>query len=143
MTERIASARVASRILRSHPHAVRVALALAMGAGAGTVAGCGGTGLGAETRADITARMTSAQSPIEACYEAALKNNRKLQGMMVLSFVAAPKTGEFQEITVVRDELNDPGVRTCVIGEIAKLKLDKPQGSRVSINYPIRFAPRN
>lgn len=122
---------------------LRTRRVLAVLVAASAAVGCGGTGLGAETRADITARMTSAQSPIEACYEAALKNNRKLQGMMVLSFVAVPKTGEFQEITVVRDELNDPGVRKCVIDEIAKLKLDKPQGSRVSINYPIRFAPRN
>ncbi|HEX2684988.1 MAG TPA: AgmX/PglI C-terminal domain-containing protein [Kofleriaceae bacterium] len=104
--------------------------------------GCGGTGMGAGTRADITARMTSAQQPLESCYKAALQNNRKLGGMMVLAFVAAPKTGEFQEITVTRDELGDPSVRTCVIDEVAKLKLEKPQGSRVSISYPIHFAPK-
>jgi len=103
--------------------------------------GCGGTGLGAETRADITARMATTQPSLEACYQAALKSNRKLQGVIVLSIVAAPTTGQFQDITVVRDELNDPAVRTCVIGEVGKLKLDKPQAARVSINYPIRFAP--
>jgi len=104
-------------------------------------AGCGGTGLGADTRADITARMTTAQQPLESCYQAALKTNRKLQGMMVLAFVAAPQTGQFQEITVTRDELGDPGVRKCVVDEVGKLKLDKPQASRVSISYPIHFAP--
>jgi hypothetical protein len=106
-------------------------------------AGCGGTGLGAETRADITARMATAQKPLESCYQLALKSNRKLRGMIVLSFVAAPSTGEFRDITIVRDELNDPAVRKCVIDEVAKLKLEKPQGSRVSINYPIHFAPNN
>jgi hypothetical protein len=109
----------------------------------GLAAGCGGTGLGAETRADITARMATAQQPLESCYQTALKQNRKLQGMMVLSFVAAPSTGEFRDITIVRDELNDPSVRKCVIDEVSKLKLEKPQGSRVSISYPIRFAPNN
>jgi hypothetical protein len=104
-------------------------------------AGCGGTGMGADTRADITARMTSAQQPLEGCYKAALQHNRKLKGMMVLSFVAAPQTGQFQEITVTHDEINDPEVRKCVLGEVGKLKLEKPQGSRVSISYPIRFAP--
>ncbi len=108
---------------------------------AGLAAGCGGTGLGADTRADITARMTTAQQPLEGCYQAALKTNRKLKGMMVLAFVAAPQTGQFQEITVTRDELGDPGVRKCVIDEVGKLKLDKPQASRVSISYPIHFAP--
>ena len=112
------------------------ALAFALGAAA-----CGGTGLGADTRADITARMMSAQPPLQACYASALKSNRKLRGMMVLSFVAAPETGQFQEITVSHDELHDPDVRKCVIDEIAKLKLEKPQSARVSISYPIRFAP--
>jgi hypothetical protein len=106
-----------------------------------TAAGCGGTGLGADTRADITARMTTAQQPLEHCYQAALKTNRKLQGMIVLAFVAAPKTGQFEEITVTHDELGDPGVRKCILDEVGKLKLDKPQGARVSISYPIRFAP--
>jgi hypothetical protein len=109
--------------------------------GLALAAGCGGTGLGADTRADITARMTTAQPPLESCYQAALKTNRKLQGMMVLAFVAAPQTGQFQEITVTHDELGDPGVRKCVIDEISKLKLEKPQASRVSISYPIHFAP--
>jgi hypothetical protein len=111
-------------------------------AGSATLAvGCGGTGMGADTRADITGRMTTLQQPLESCYQAALKTNRKLQGMMVLAFVAAPQTGQFQDITVTRDELNDPGMRKCVVDEVGKLKLEKPQAARVSISYPIRFAP--
>jgi hypothetical protein len=61
--------------------------------------------------------------------------------MIVLSFVAAPKTGQFQDITITHDEVNDPAVRRCVLEEVGKLKLDKPQGSRVSISFPIHFAP--
>jgi hypothetical protein len=114
-----------------------------LAASAAIVAGCGGTGMGADTRADITARMTSAQQPLASCYQAALKTNRKLQGMLVLAFVAAPDTGQFQEIIVTHDELNDPGVRRCVLDEVGKLKLERPQAARVSISYPIRFAPSN
>jgi hypothetical protein len=123
----------------------RFTISLAVGLSASvaltTGAGCGGTGMGAGTRADITARMTAAQQPLESCYQAALKSNRKLQGMIVLAFVAAPQTGQFQDITVTHDELDDPGVRKCVVDEVGKLKLEKPQGSRVSISYPIHFAP--
>ena len=118
------------------PAALALVLVSALGATA-----CGGTGLGADTRADITARMTSAQQPIAACYHAGLAANRKLAGTMVVSFVAAPQTGQFQEIAVTHDELRDPGVRKCVLDEIAKLKLEKPQSARVSVRYPIRFAP--
>jgi hypothetical protein len=106
-------------------------------------AGCGGAGLGAETRADITARMTSAQPPLEACYRTGLAGNRKLAGTMVLAFAAAPTTGQFQDITVARDDLGDPGIRRCVIDEVGKLKLAKPQATRLSISYPIHFAPEN
>jgi hypothetical protein len=104
-------------------------------------AGCGGAGLGADTRADITARMTSAQQPLAACYHTGLKTNRKLAGKIVLAFAAAPNTGQFQDIQVARDDLGDPGVRKCVIEEVGKLKLAKPQATRLSIRYPIDFAP--
>jgi hypothetical protein len=114
-----------------------------LAASVAVVCGCGGTGMGAETRADITARMTSAQQPLEGCYQAALKANRKLKGMLVLAFVAAPETGQFQELTVTHDELNDPGMRKCVLDEVGRLKLEKPQASRVSISYPLRFTPNN
>jgi hypothetical protein len=103
--------------------------------------GCGGTGLGADTRADITARMTSAQQPIGACYHAGLKANRKLTGTMVVAFAAAPNTGQFTDIQVTRDDLGDPGIRQCVIDAVGKLKLAKPQATRLSISYPIHFAP--
>jgi hypothetical protein len=116
-------------------------LALWLAGSATLSAGCGGTGMGADTRADITGRMTTVQQPLQSCYQAALKTNRKLQGMMVLAFVAAPQTGQFQDITVTHDELNDPGMRKCVVDEVGKLKLEKPQASRVSISYPIHFAP--
>jgi hypothetical protein len=104
-------------------------------------AGCGGAGLGADTRADISARMTSAQSPIAACYHAGLKTNRKLVGTIVVAFAAAPDTGQFTDIQVTRDELGDPGVRQCVIEAVGKLKLARPQATRLAISYPIHFAP--
>jgi hypothetical protein len=119
----------------------RFVSSLGLGLALAIAAGCGGsTGLGKETRADITARMESAQPSLETCYQTALKSNRKLQGLIELSIVAAPQTGQFQDVTVVRDELNDPAVRACVIAEVGKLKLEKPPASRVSINYPIRFS---
>jgi hypothetical protein len=104
-------------------------------------AGCGGAGLGAETRADITARMTSAQPPLAACYQAALKTNRKLTGTMVVAFAAAPTTGQFTDIQVTRDEIGDPGVRQCVVDAVGKLKLARPQATRLAISYSIHFAP--
>jgi hypothetical protein len=106
------------------------------------LAACGGTGLSADVRTDISARMASAQQPIQACYADALKGNRKLRGTMVLTFATAPTTGVFSDITVARDDLADPTLQRCVIGEVGKLKLEKPQSTRISVSdYPINFAP--
>jgi len=50
------------------------------------------------------------------------------------------ETGEFGEINLRRDEPQDPVLRFCVIGVLAKLKLDKPPGSRIVLeSVPIKF----
>jgi hypothetical protein len=108
------------------------------------LAACGGTGLSADVRTDISSRMISAQPPIQACYSDALKGNRKLRGTMVLTFATAPSTGVFTDVAVARDDLGDPKLQSCVIGEVAKLKLEKPQSTRTAVSgYPINFAPTN
>lgn len=108
------------------------------------LAACGGAGLSSDVRTDISARMASAQQPIAACYADALKANRKLRGTMVLAFAAAPKTGQFTEITVGRDDLGDPNLQRCVVGEVGKLKLEKPQSTRIAVpGYPLDFQPTN
>ncbi len=103
--------------------------------------GCSKNGMGAEVRTDISGRMETAQPDFTACYEAALKKSRKVKGMMILSITAAADTGEFKNITVSRDELGDPDMKTCVIEEVAKLKLEKPQKTNTTFSYPLRFAP--
>ncbi|MGE0550446.1 MAG: AgmX/PglI C-terminal domain-containing protein [Kofleriaceae bacterium] len=105
--------------------------------------GCGGAGMGAATRADIQARMQSAQPPIQACYAEALKTNRRLKGMVTIELVAEASTGQFKDVIFRRDELNDPTVRQCILAEVSKLKLEKPTSAKVSINYPFRFMPNN
>lgn len=105
------------------------------------MAGCASAGMGTEVRTDITAQMQAASSPISACYKTALQTNRKLRGYMVLSFAAEPSSGKFVDGYVVRDELNDASVRQCVLGEVAKLKLSKPQSTKVLVNFPLHFQP--
>lgn len=107
------------------------------------LAACSRTGTGAGVRNDITARMQTIQQPVQMCYAVALERNRKLKGMMVLSFRAAPNTGQFDQIAVTRDELGDEQVKKCVVDEVGKLKLATPQKTAVTVSYPIDFAPSN
>jgi hypothetical protein len=105
------------------------------------VAACSKSGMGANVRTDIQARMESTSDPITACYASALKTNRKLRGMMVLDIAAAPDTGQFTDIVVRRDELGDPTMQSCVTAEVGKLKLATPQKTRSAFSYSINFQP--
>ena len=109
----------------------------------GLLAACSRTGTGGAVRTDITARMQTIQQPVQMCYAVALERDRKLKGMMVLSFRAAPKTGQFDQITVTNDEIGDEQVKKCVLDEVGKLKLATPQKTAVTVSYPIEFQPSN
>lgn len=104
-------------------------------------AACARTGTGAAVRTDITARMTSIEGPIQQCYATTLQSNRKARGMMVLSFRAAPGSGQFDQISIGRNETADRGLEQCVVAEVSKLKLETPQKTSVTIAYPINFQP--
>ena len=106
-----------------------------------SLAACGHTGLGGAVRTDITARMQTAQDPIAACYAERLKENRKLKGTMVLAVTATAKTGQFDQVTITRNDLADAKLDTCVVDEVKKLKLAEPTKSPVAFEYPLAFAP--
>ncbi len=107
------------------------------------IGACSRTGTGSGVRNDISARMQTIQQPVQMCYAVALERNRKLKGLLVLSFRAAPNSGQFDQITVTRDEVGDETVKKCVVDEVAKLKLSTPQKTAVTVSYPIDFAPSN
>ena len=106
-------------------------------------AGCA-SGPDPKIRNEIGAKLSSAQKPIGDCYQRQLYVNRKLQGMYVVQLAVAADSGQFTDISLRRDEPADPVLRYCVIQELAKLRLDKPPGTRVEIDsIPIKFAPSN
>jgi hypothetical protein len=119
----------------------RLIAALTVATSLVTAGACSKAGMGKGVRTDISARMATISAPVQMCYAVALERNRRLKGMMVLSFRAAPSTGQFDQINVVRDEVGDPQVRTCVIEAVGKLKLETPQKTAVTVNYPIDFQP--
>jgi hypothetical protein len=97
-----------------------------------------------KVRNEISAKLSSAQTPIQACYQKQLYVNRKLRGMYVVQLAVNADNGAFTDISLRRDEPADPVLRFCVINEIARLKLDKPPGKRVEVDsIPIKFEPSN
>ena len=110
----------------------------------GTAAACGGAGTGKGVRTDVTKQMSTIQAPVASCYKEALTRSRKTAGTMVLSFKIEPKTGKFKDAAVASSSLGDPALEKCVVGEVSKLALTKPQSTVVGIDsYPIKFSPSN
>ncbi len=106
---------------------------------------CGGAGMGKGVRTDISAQMQTIEPAVASCYKDALSTrSRRIAGTMVLGFKVEPKTGKFKSATVLRSDLNDPALETCVVNEVTKLVLAKPQSTIIGIDdYPIRFSPIN
>jgi len=105
---------------------------------------CGGAGTGKGVRTDVTTQMASAEGPISECYKTALTRSRRFAGDVVVSFRIEPKTGKFKEVRVAHSEINDAELQQCIIAEVGKLVLAKPQKTTVGIDtYPIRFSPSN
>ena len=121
---------------RSIGVALAAALALTLGASA-----CSRSGLGDGVRKDITARMTSVQAPLSGCYEKALRERRRLRGIMWLSFDIQAESGKFANVAITRNEVPNPSLETCVIQTVSNLALAEPQKSNVTVEYPIRFSP--
>lgn len=104
---------------------------------------CSGSGFGQPTRDDVQAQMAVAQPKLATCYAAALKRNRKAEGTVLVSFVAKANTGKFEDITIVRSDLNDPDLDKCVIAALGALALGKPTKSHIGVEYPISFTAQD
>src|SRR5690606_22924310 len=91
---------------------------------------CGGAGTGKGVRTDVMTQMQSIEEPVASCYKEALhQRSRAIQGTLVLSFRIEPKTGKFQQAQVVQSEVADPDLERCVVTEVGKLTLSKPQST--------------
>jgi hypothetical protein len=115
---------------------IRFALAAVL-----ALAACSPTGMGDAARKDVAARMQTVQPGVATCYEEALKRNRELRGTIVLKFAVEPKTGKFVDVKVLRTDLADDALQACVTEQVSALKLEKPTSTRLSIEYPLEFAP--
>ena len=104
--------------------------------------GCG-SGIGPGTRKDIASRMSSVKQPLSECYGDAIgRKGARTRGILVLAFKVAPKTGKFEKVEVVRDDIGDDALARCLVDRVATLRLAKPQDVLLAVTYPVSFEPR-
>ncbi|MCL2724406.1 MAG: AgmX/PglI C-terminal domain-containing protein [Polyangiaceae bacterium] len=75
-----------------------------------------------------------------ACYENALRTNPNLSGRVTVKFVVDRSGG----VSMAQDggsDLADQGVVSCVVRSFTNLSFPQPEGSIVTVIYPIMFTP--
>lgn len=115
-----------------------LALALLTLAGA-----CAGSGFGKTVRTDVQSQMASIQNDLATCYSDTLTRDRQAQGTVVVSFVAKSGSGKFEEVKVVKSDINDPGMQQCVVQKVSTLALATPVKNQVAVEYPLSFSARD
>lgn len=106
-----------------------IAIVCALGASAGAYPDL------SPIRAEIRAHLRE----VRACYERALENNPKLEGLVTASFTIVGN-GTVKDSTAS----GLPGVDTCVAQVMSKLKFPRPPRSKgtIKVNYPFAFRPQ-
>lgn len=91
---------------------------------------------GALSKEQIKAVVGAHRSEIKACYDAALKENDKLEGKVVIWWTVAGD-GKVVDAKVKESSLSTPAVESCMVEKIRAWVFPEPKGGgSVEINYP-------
>lgn len=78
---------------------------------------------------------------VKYCYQKGLLRQPKLQGTVRIQFTIAPD-GTVAASRVMRSDLDDPAVGTCIASAVRSWRFPRPKGGGVVvINYPFRLRP--
>ncbi len=113
----------------------------------------GGGALGASLRAQLTLSgpgqlsesaiekaLSKHMDQLQFCYEKALLTDATLAGSVSLEWVIQT-SGSASQLKVVRSQLNNGSLHSCLMGVIAKIQFPAPKGGPVTISYPFSFNP--
>ena len=107
------------------------------------LAACGGTARNSDAyRADTLKLLETHRAQVTACYDEALKADRKLAGTVMLHFTVEKKTGAFGQVAV------DPGKSTapssvwpCVMRVVEGLQLQPADKNEGQATFVYELAP--
>jgi hypothetical protein len=89
----------------------------------------------------INATIAKYLSQVRRCYEAELKNNAELQGLVEMSFEINGE-GKLNFAKVNKTTLNSPPVENCISNKMMDWQFPKPKGNvNVPVKYPFMLRP--
>ncbi|MBF0442696.1 MAG: FHA domain-containing protein, partial [Oligoflexales bacterium] len=112
------------------------------GGGDGSALSLGGlsmSGTGKVDRNAVEAAIRANIQRLQYCYEKSLLSNPSLQGNLTMSWTINPGSS-VTSVKVIKSNLNDAKLNTCLTGEISKIKFPSPAGGPVNVSYPFNFS---
>jgi hypothetical protein len=85
--------------------------------------------------------LVSHKEEIRACYEAALRRNHRASGVVKIQWVIDLR-GRVRDPRVVRSEIEDAALSTCLSARIMGWTFPRPVNGPVSFEYPFQFQLR-
>ena len=90
---------------------------------------------------EVTERVIrGADAELRACYNDGLTRDPSLGGKVTMRFVIG-EDGSVNQLRTVCTSLPDPAVVSCMAERFAKFQFPKQPGGRLTVVYPIVFAP--
>lgn len=91
-------------------------------------------------KADTDKVIESKQADLKKCYDEVLKKDKKAAGKVVVTFMVAPETGEFQNVAVDPEQSTAPAaLGECVATVLTGLKLDPPDRREGVVSWSYDF----
>jgi len=112
-----------------------------MGELGSAVSGKGITMIGSGTvnESEIEKALAKHLSKFQYCYEKALLTDSTLGGVLLMQWTI-DLGGNAQDQKVLRSQLSNAALHSCMIKELGKVSFPKPSGGVVTIKYPFKFS---
>ena len=99
-------------------------------------------GTGTLSRDKIQRVVQRRSRGLKGCYEAELKKNNTLQGLVKIRFTIEP-SGRVSSSKAIQNSMGSRAVASCIEKQIKRWRFAKPSGGSVTITYPFVFTPSN
>ena len=83
--------------------------------------------------------IVSKKFEIQLCYEAALRRNRKISGVMNWSWMLNT-SGKISDIRLERSNITDDRMINCIRRKLSQWKFPRPRRGSVKIEFPFKFS---
>ena len=83
--------------------------------------------------------INSKKYEIQLCYEAALRRDSKINGVMNWSWMLSTK-GVISDISLDRSNITDERMITCIRRKLSRWKFPRPKRGSVKIEFPFKFS---